>query len=144
MTETSGTKRPAAFPVNGQPRGYVYWFCFNPECLVIPETVYCEMCQKTVHTASDREPCPVHKCFTPPRERGWWCPKCKANANIESEYVVCRSWLSLVEHPWVTILRRKLKEDGLEADRLDAKMNRMFKRFPFLRDRPDQADSSDG
>ena len=50
----------------------------------------------------------------------------------------------MTEHPWVKILRRKLKEDGFEGDRLDAKMNQMFERFPFLRDRPDQADSSDG
>ncbi len=37
------------------------------------------------------------------------------------------------EHPWVTIMRRKLRERGFRGDRLETEINRMFARFPFLR-----------
>jgi len=40
-----------------------------------------------------------------------------------------------MSHPWVVIMRRKLRERGFEGDRLEAEVNRMLDRFPFLRQR---------
>jgi hypothetical protein len=37
------------------------------------------------------------------------------------------------EHPWVVILRRKLRERGYTGDRLEAEVKRMLAHFPFLR-----------
>jgi hypothetical protein len=45
------------------------------------------------------------------------------------------------EHPWVVILRRKLRERGFDGDRLEAEVNRMVDRFPFLRRRSDEQKS---
>lgn len=39
------------------------------------------------------------------------------------------------EHPWVVIMRRKLRERGFEDERLEAEVNRLVGRFPFLRDK---------
>jgi hypothetical protein len=41
------------------------------------------------------------------------------------------------EHPWVAILRRKLRERGFKGDRLEEEVDRMVIRFPFLRPKRD-------
>lgn len=37
------------------------------------------------------------------------------------------------EHPWVVVMHRKLRERGFVGDELEAEVNRMMNRFPFLR-----------
>jgi hypothetical protein len=41
------------------------------------------------------------------------------------------------EHPWVVIMRRKIRERGYEGDRLETQVRRMMMRFPFLRGQQD-------